>query len=275
MNSNETKIIAFAGKGGVGKTSLAALTVRLLAEAKPEAKVLAIDADPAIGLATALGIEVTETLDDIRKKFIEEAEKGNSKGAMEILQEAHYDITDAMVEGKVPAGRFGDESQTAEAAGEAGGFVFLAIGRPEGAGCYCKINSFLKDIIGELAASFDYVVIDGEAGIEQVNRRVMEKVTHLVLVSDPSRKGLNVIETIKDVAEKLCMCQHYGAIINRVKSEAIQEKIKTDTIPIAGFLPEDDDLALLDIEGASLLDLSSESKTLTALSNALGAMNIL
>ena len=72
---------------------------------------------------------------------------------------------------------------------------FLAIGRPESAGCYCKVNAYLKEVISMIADHFDYVVIDGEAGIEQVNRRVMEKVTHLVLVSDASKKGLQVVQT--------------------------------------------------------------------------------
>ncbi|MEG0496196.1 MAG: ArsA-related P-loop ATPase, partial [Eubacterium sp.] len=73
---NDTKVIAFSGKGGVGKTSLAALTVRLIVEEHPEARVLAIDADPAIGLSTALGVVVTHTVDDIRKKFIETVGRG-------------------------------------------------------------------------------------------------------------------------------------------------------------------------------------------------------
>lgn len=79
LKVNTTKVIAFAGKGGVGKTSLAALTVRLLVERNPEARVLAIDADPAVGLSTALGVEVTHTVDDIRKKFIETVEKERKK----------------------------------------------------------------------------------------------------------------------------------------------------------------------------------------------------
>ena len=87
---NGTKIIAFAGKGGVGKTSLAALTVRLITEQNPSARVLAIDADPAIGLSTALGVDVTHTVDDVRKEFIEAFEDGRKREAIEVLTEAHY-----------------------------------------------------------------------------------------------------------------------------------------------------------------------------------------
>ena len=250
-----TKILAFAGKGGVGKTSLAALTVRLLTEQNPSARVLAIDADPAVGLAAALGVDVTHTVDDVRKEFIEAFEDGRKRAAIEVLTEAHYEITDSVVETEK--------------------FAFLAIGRPEGAGCYCKVNAFLKDIIGALAESFDYVVIDGEAGIEQVNRRVMEKVTHLLLVSDASRKGTSVIQTIKTVADQLCMYEKAGALINRVKDPAVQELVDTGNVEILGFLPEDDDLAMLDIEGRSLMELDPESETLQALKAALMKMEIL
>ena len=118
-----TKILAVAGKGGVGKTSVAANMVRLLTEAYPDKKILAIDADPAVGLSTALGIDVGTTIDDIRKEVIQTVEDGNSKAAVELLGEARYRIFDALV--------------------ETDGFSFIAVGRPEAAGCYCKINSYL------------------------------------------------------------------------------------------------------------------------------------
>src|SRR4030042_1176130 len=85
---------------------------------------------------------------------------------------------------------------------ERGDLAFLAIGRPEKEGCYCQVNDFLREIIESAAKSFDYVVIDGEAGIEQVNRRVMERVTHLILISDASARGINVARTIQSVADK-------------------------------------------------------------------------
>ena len=136
------KIIAFAGKGGVGKTSLSALTVKLLVEKFKDKKILAIDADPAVGLSTALGVNVTHTVNDVRLQFIDELKKTDRPSTIEILNEAHYELSDIMI--------------------DCGDFAFLAIGRPESAGCYCSINSFLKDIISELVSSFDYVELMGK-----------------------------------------------------------------------------------------------------------------
>ena len=180
---SKSTIIAVAGKGGVGKTSLSATIVRCLTEKYPDKKILAIDADPAVGLSTALGIDVKMTIDDIRKEIIASVDEGDTRGAVELLGEAKYRIFDALV--------------------ETDGYSFIAVGRPESAGCYCKINSYLKEVISILSDEFDYVVIDGEAGIEQINRRVMERVTHLILITDPSKKGCQVIKTIKGVADDL------------------------------------------------------------------------
>ena len=145
-------VITVAGKGGVGKTSISAAIVRQLVRDHPEARILAIDADPAVGLATALAVQVKETIDDIRKAITASGEEDKSKKtAIELLGESKFRIFDAMV--------------------EQDGFAFLAVGRPEAAGCYCSINSYLKAVISMVSDEFDYVVIDGEAGIEQVNRR--------------------------------------------------------------------------------------------------------
>ena len=110
----KSTIITFAGKGGVGKTSLAATAVRILTENFKDKRILAIDADPAVGLSTALGVDVNTTIDDIRKSIIENVEDGNSKAAIELLNEARFRIFDAMV--------------------EKDGYAFIAVGRPESAG---------------------------------------------------------------------------------------------------------------------------------------------
>ena len=244
-----TKIIAVAGKGGVGKTSIAAVMVKVLAKRHPDKKILAIDADPAVGLSTALGIEVTMTIDDIRKKVVASVEDGDTRSAMELLGEAKYHIFDAMV--------------------ETDGFSFIAVGRPESAGCYCKINSYLKEVIALMVDNFDYIVIDGEAGIEQINRRVMEKVTHLVLVTDASRKGTQVVQTIKKVADDLVMYEKVGVIMNRIPDESVRQYMDMGGLEILSYIGGDGQLAAFDIRGQNVLNLPEESVIVQGVESAL------
>ena len=251
--AHNTVVIALAGKGGVGKTSLSAAIVRLLTEKRPDAKILAIDADPAVGLSVALGVEVTETLDQIRKRVAEDV-TGKLKDTQDILAEAKFRLYDAMAEQR--------------------GFAFLAIGRPEAAGCYCAINTYLKKVIEMLVDDFDYVVIDGEAGIEQINRRVLEKVTHLVCVSDQSQKGLKIIGTIKDVAGELVMYDEIGLIVNRA---LFPERIETDEIegvPIVSVIPQDDAMTENDVEGKNIFELPQETGILKGADEALKNLKI-
>ena len=230
------KIIAVAGKGGVGKTSVSAAMLRLLTERHPDAKILAIDADPAVGLSTALGVEVTETLDDIRKSLANSATKTNPD---ELIAEARFRLFDSMVETR--------------------GFAFLAIGRPETAGCYCTVNGYLKEVISLLAGDFDYVVIDGEAGIEQINRRVMEKVTHLLLITDQSRKGYQVVETIKRVADELVMYDQCGVIINRATRPELVSDPNIAGAEVLAVIGADAQQSQNDVQGRSVFALSDDS----------------
>ncbi len=252
---NKTTIIALVGKGGVGKTSLSAIMVRLLSKSYPDKRILAIDADPAVGLATALGVDVTSTVDDIRKSFVQTAESGDTKTAIELLGEAKYQMLDALVE-------FDNIS-------------FLAIGRPEGAGCYCKVNSYLKEIIGRIADNFDYVVIDGEAGIEQVNRRVMEKVTHLILVSDASRKGLGVVKTIHSLAKEIVMFEKAGLIVNRMPDMDLVNELDSGDIDLLTCIPDDKAMTMSDMQGDNVFNLDENSNIIQGAKTALVNIGIL
>lgn len=255
MEQERTKILAVAGKGGVGKTSIAATMVRVLVEAYPEKRILAIDADPAVGLSTALGIEVQGTVDDIRRAVVAAAASGDSKSAVELLGEARYRIFDALV--------------------ETDGYSFIAIGRPEAAGCYCKVNSYLREVIRILSENFDYVVIDGEAGIEQINRRVMEKVTHLLLVTDSSRKGTQVVQTIRRVADELVMYEKLGVIMNRLPSVETRELMDTGDIPVLACIPSDASLAEFDLKGENVFYLPGDAAIVRGTRQALKEIGII
>lgn len=247
----DTKIFAFAGKGGVGKTSLSAAFIRLLSQSFPDKKILAVDADPAVGLSTALQIQPTLTLDDIRIRIADSIEQGHTTQAIELLSEAKFHLLDSIV--------------------EKDNISFLAIGRPEAAGCYCKVNAYLKQVIEMLCENYDFVVIDGEAGIEQINRRVMENITYLVLVSDGSKKGISVISTIADVANKLTSYKKSGVIFNRTKSSFNIESVSG--IPtVLSVIGEDENQAENDMQGESVFNLPVESPLYKGAEKALFAL---
>jgi len=251
----KAKIITVSGKGGVGKTSICACIVRHLVDTYPDKKILAIDADPAVGLSVALGVDVQLTLDDIRNSIVDSVENGDTKEALELLSEARFRIFDALVE--MP------------------GFAFLAIGRPESSGCYCKVNAYLKEVIGLLSNSFDYVVIDGEAGIEQIQRRVMDKVTHLLLITDQSKKGGQVIGTIKKVADELISYEKIGCIINRVTNPELVNLIQVGGVDILAAIPADSGFAANDIQGKSVMELPEDSLILNGVREALQKIEII
>jgi CO dehydrogenase maturation factor len=249
-------IIAVCGKGGVGKTSISAMVTKVLLIKRPGARVLVIDADPAVGLATALGVDVVHTVDEIRNDVIKSSRTGEAGNVAAILEQLDYRVYEAMA--------------------ERDHFAFLAIGRPETEGCYCKVNDYLKEVIEELVANFDYVVIDGEAGIEQVNRRVLETVTHLLLVSDCSLKGINVIKTIRDVADGGVM--HYGrvgALLNRVVDPADAQLVDLGDIDRLACILEDSPIRKLDIAGRSLLGLPDDDPSVVAVAQMLEKFGVL
>jgi CO dehydrogenase maturation factor len=232
-----TKVIALSGKGGVGKTSISALILRALRK-NPGKRILAIDGDPAVGFSAAVGVNVTKTLDQIRMEVIQDGKTGEKESRAAILQRLDFELADALIEER--------------------GFAFLAVGRPEAKGCYCKVNEFLKQMIGDLASNFDYVVIDGEAGIEQINRRVMERVTHLLLVSDASQKGINVAKTIYNVAQTSMQYEKVGLLLNRLKASDDAVLADTGPLPVIGTLRESDAIHMADIVGQPLLTLPDD-----------------
>ena len=249
--------IAITGKGGVGKTTVAGLIVtRLIARScKP---VLAVDADPNMCLDVMLDVRAEHTVGHLREEAREIAHKGLAAGIskQELLE---LKISQSLVEGA--------------------DFDLIAMGRPEGPGCYCYANNVLKSTLEEIAANYPYVVIDNEAGLENLSRRIVRKADVLVLVSDPSERGMTTIERLFDLVQEMKI--EYGklvVIVNRLRSPALParaERLRSILRPdvLLGF-PEDEALAELAENGRSLWTLRESNEVVAKMDDFLSEIGI-
>lgn len=243
------KIIAVTGKGGTGKTVLSTLMLQQLAERFPE-KVLAIDADSAMSLPYTLNLKVEKTVSQLRKTIV-----GSRQFQSEHKDATSKDIMrDLLTNGK--------------------GFDLLAMGRPEEPGCFCAVNELLRFGIDSLSQDYDVTLIDGEAGPEQLNRRVVRTIDTLLVVSDMSARSLEtaagIIHAAKGEEGSQIQVRRAGLILNRVRDDQpIQELIDKTGLEVFGVLPEDPAVNKYDREGRSLFDLPADNACRKAVSDIL------
>ena len=184
------RVFAVCGKGGVGKTAFTAMLTRVLLEGGVADRLLAIDADPAQGLTHALGMRVEKTMGQVRETILAAAQSGTDTELTELAGTLDYMVMEALVEHD--------------------NLALLAMGRSESLGCFCSVNAILRDAIKLLSQRFDILVIDGEAGVEQINRQVVDRIDHLIMVTDTSefliealKKGLRVKEVPITIRRRL------------------------------------------------------------------------
>lgn len=202
--------IALAGKGGVGKSTIASQLVRRLSK---KGSVLAVDADPNSNLCDKLGIKVKGTIGELRDEIIEDPSK-----VPEGLSKQHY-----------------VNEQVQRAISETESIDLLVMGRPEGEGCYCFINNALKDCFVKFIPNYDYTVIDNEAGMEHMSRKVLPQADVFLFVSDPTVTGVKTAGRLSDLAEDVgIVIKRKILIINNVNS-CISEKLSKSAAE-AGFV---------------------------------------
>jgi CO dehydrogenase maturation factor len=232
-----TVTIAVAGKGGTGKTTLSGLLVRYLVQ-HGRGKILAIDADPSSNLHLVLGLPLNQTVGDIREDSRENVQPGMSR-----TDWLSYAVHMAVEEG--------DD------------FDLLAMGRPEGQGCYCAANHMLRSIIDGINAGYDFVVMDNEAGMEHLSRRTTRDVDYLLLVSDASMRGMVAAEAMLALSRELEInVRHTYLIVNRVVGvlpEALRVKAEEIGVPLLAVVPYDPQLAEFDGNGRPLAELPADA----------------
>lgn len=241
--------IALSGKGGVGKTTIAGLFVRYLIEKKKKT-VLAVDADANSCLHEALGIEMYATIGQIREESLDVIRSTDARPAgMTTEQLLDYKVEQSIAEGK--------------------GFDLISMGRPEGPGCYCAANNIIRKYSDKLAENYPYMVIDNEAGMEHLSRRTTHKVNILLMVSDPTVRGINTIKKIDSLVDELKLeVERKGVIINRIAGSEGDElkKLAEDMgIKVFGLVPNDEMVFRNDLSGKSVFDLSADSVSVISL----------
>ena len=242
------KIIAVCGKGGVGKTAFTTMLSTALVTSGKAGKLLLIDADPAMGLPNTVGVKVEKTIGEVREAIIQAASSDAKEAQREVAKKIDYLILEALTESK--------------------DLALLAMGRSDSLGCYCSVNGILKDAIDVLSQKFDTILIDGEAGIEQINRQVMRRVNDLVILSDSSQRGLQTVSFILDMVERErgLHCDRVGLVLNRVHGEQpeVLAAVQRLGVTLLGQVPDDATVREFDAAGKALSLLPAECPAMCA-----------
>lgn len=241
-----TELIAVAGKGGVGKTTFCALAVRHLIQNKL-GPILAIDADANLNFNEVLGVDITRTVADVRDDLLQNM--GMLPAGMDKNTWIELQLQESMVETKY--------------------FDLVSMGRPEGTGCYCYVNSVLQHFMDILQDNYPYVVMDNEAGLEHISRGTTKNVSYLLIVSDASPRGVRTAARIRDLVLHLkAEVGDMGLVLNRLVNKemtaaALAEAEKRE-LPIVGVIPADDTVVAFDLADRSLLELPGDSPAVLA-----------
>jgi CO dehydrogenase maturation factor len=240
-----TTVLAILGKGGAGKTVLSALIARTLLD-RGEKPLLLVDADPTGGLAFAVGADVQDTMGAVREKLIKDASRPDID-RQSVAQHVDWMVLEALQEHEA--------------------FSLLSMGRTDTKGCFCPVNTILKSAIEKLAAGFEYVILDAEAGIEQVNRQVVGRVDVPIVVTDGSRRGRQAAGLIAELLSKYKFGRgRPGLVLNRV--EDVPEGVP-DGLDFWGTIPDDEQVRRFDQQGRSLLELPDDCAALEAVKKIL------
>jgi CO dehydrogenase maturation factor len=243
--------IALAGKGGVGKTTIAAMVIKYLIQAQPGA-VLAIDADPSSNLNMVLGLDLDWTVGDIREDLLSQVKESLTAGGAAMGSVANgmskQDYLDYQVRSSLAEGER---------------FDLIAMGRSEGPGCYCAVNHNLRQVIDAISKNYRYIVIDNEAGMEHLSRRTTRDVQHLLVVTDPTQRGVVAAERIAGFRDELDIhIEHAGLILNRAPADVpapLQARIDEMDLPLLGVVPADERLMSFEFSGRPLVELGDDS----------------
>jgi len=233
-------IVSITGKGGVGKSIVTTLIAKAISTSY-KYKLLLIDADPTHPhLSKMVKLIPEKSLEKIRADLIENT-ISKKEDIQTLAETIDFQVYDAIKESK--------------------DFSLFSIGQPEGPGCFCPSNTLLRKVIESISSDFDIVLIDCEAGLEQINRMVIKSVDILLIVTDISLRSVETAKSISESAKKFTNYKKLGVIVNRVRGEihSVLNKLEEFELPVLTLIPEDDLLTKFDLEGKPIIDISEAS----------------
>ena len=236
-------VIAVVGKGGSGKTVVTTLLAKSIM-GKYNYKMLLIDADPTHPhLSYMVNLIPKRSLENIRTEVIDKT-LTKKKSVKDLAENIDFEVYNALAESK--------------------NFSLFSIGQPEGPGCFCPSNALLRKVIESISKDFDLVLIDCEAGLEQINRMVIESVDILLIVSDISIRSIETADSIRKSAKKFTKYKKLGVILNKVKGnvDSITKKLEELNLPLLARIPEDHNIIEFDSKGLPLIDIPENSLSL-------------
>jgi CO dehydrogenase maturation factor len=240
--------IAISGKGGSGKTTIAAMIVRHLVE-RVGKSVLAVDADPNACLGLALGVEAETTCADIREQTLDH----NLQTSPGMSRERAFEFA------------------VHRAIAEATGFDLLAMGQPEGPKCYCAVNHLLRSYLDSAGQDYAYLVLDNEAGMEHLSRRTTNDVDQLIVVAEPTAVGLATARRILGLSERLPIrVERRSVLWNKVTAESAPPE--ANDLPVVGEVPLDGHVLDLSTRGKAVFELDAENPAFRAVGDALNEL---
>lgn len=251
--------IAVAGKGGTGKTSLTGLLIDILLKENKK-PILVVDADANANINEVLGVEVDETIGQIREEANMTEKKGNSfPGGMTKAQFLQWKLNSILVEGN--------------------GYDLLVMGRSEGEGCYCFVNGILREQVKQISGQYNYVITDNEAGMEHLSRKTTKHIDTLLLVSDCSKRSIQAVARIRDLAKELNLSVgKVYLIVNKapegILSHGVKEEINMHKLDLLGVVPLDELIYKYDSDGIPLVKLPEESKSRLAMENIVAKLEL-
>ena len=236
-----TVTLAVAGKGGVGKTAISAILVDFLSN---KGAVLAVDADPSSNLNDALGVDVQSTVGKTRERMKDDIKDGRLR-----MDVSKQEILDARIH---------------ESLVETDRFDLLAMGHPEGTGCYCAANHIIRFSIDKLAKSYDYVIMDCEAGLEHISRQTTQDIDFLLAVTDPTMRGLKTCIRLQQLSGEIRTNIKGGVllVVNRLRDGLpleFKEAVNKSGLLLFATIPEDPRISDLDVKGTPLTALPLDS----------------